>query len=147
MIRTITKKLLLKKGNILILVVLVLISFTFFLTRTSYKDIITNVTNYHIYYGNLDLETNTIEVKVSFDLDNFNRRNHLSAQCFNNPIRSDKIIDFSESKKVSLVDDTYEVIFNVPMEYEYKIILFETAQDGVSVALQEIPIKHDNRID
>lgn len=136
-----------EKRHILIVVIIVLIAFTFFITRTSYKDIKTNVTNYNIYYGSPNSVTNMIEVKVSFELDNYNSRNHLSAQCFNSPNNSDEITDFSESKKVLLVDDTYEVIFNVPMKYEYKIVLFETAQDRVSVALQEITIKPDNRTD
>lgn len=140
-------KQLFKKRHILIFVVLVLITLTICLTRTSHKDIKTNVTNYNIYNSNPNSETNMIEVKVSFDLDNFNSRNQLSAECFNSPISNNETTDFSESKKVFLVDDTYEVIFNVPMKYEYKIILFETAQDGVSVALQEIPIKSGNRTD
>ena len=63
--------------------------------------------------------------------------------CFilHNYRRINEITDFYEPKKPLLIGNTYEVTFNVPVKYDYNIILFEKAQDGVAVELKEIPIK------
>lgn len=129
-------KRLLKKKRLLFSVIIICIPLLIIFTRTSYEDINTNVVNYSVSFGETNLENNTINLKINYEVENFNKRNRLSAEC-SATISS----TFNESKKVIVNGDSYEVVFNVPLKYDYKVYLFEMAGDGVGVELITIPIQ------